>query len=176
MANEKDLTPKEIRFIEIYFENGFNATRAVREVHPGITDGSARSQGWEYLTRPKVKDEIDRRMHEWRAKRRLTVEQVGDLIQDFATVEVIELFTENGDLRPLSEMTPRARRCIQSIETEERMIAGEPVEVKKIKLVDRKGAAELLGKYKKMFTDNVDVTSGGKPLKVAISITGKGRA
>jgi hypothetical protein len=73
-------------------------------------------------------------------------------------------------------MTPRARRCIQSIETEERMIAGEPVEVKKIKLVDRKGAAELLGKYKKMFTDNVDVTSGGKPLKVAISITGKGRA
>lgn len=175
MATEKEITNKEITFVDLYFEVGFNATEAFLGANPGVQRITARSEGCRMLKRPVVRDEIERRMKEFRAKRRMTVEQIADLLQDFAEVDVLDLFTEEGMLLPLSEMTPAARRCIASIETEERMIGGEMTEVRRIKLVDRKGAAELLGKYKKMFTENVDLTSGGKPLKVAVSITGKGR-
>lgn len=175
MANEKDLTPKEIRFIEIYFSNGHNATQAMREIDHDISSPYDRVAGHRMITKTNVRAEIERRVAEEAAKRRLTVAEVGDLIQSFAEVDLLDVFNEKGALRPLCDIPLKARRCIQSIETEDRLINGEVTEVVKVKLVDRKGAAELLGKYKKMFTENLDVTSGGKPLRVAVSITGKGR-
>jgi phage terminase small subunit len=177
------LSVKEISFIDHYFDNGFNATEAILSVNNKIKRESARTEGWRMLMRVDVRDEIDRRMSDYRAKRRMTVEQVGDLIQDFAQVDVLDIFTEDGDLKPLSEMSPAARRCIGSIEVEERYdqtwddkeddFKPTLVKTKKIKLVDKKGAAELLGKYKKMFTDKVDVTSDGKALAVNIVINGQ---
>lgn len=168
-----ELTDIEKAWIDAYFENNMNATAASRIIKPKLNDVCARSDGYRMLQRTCVRDEVDRRFLEWRARKRLTVEQIGDLIEDFSKVDLLEIFDEQGDLRPLSEIPPHARRCIASIEIERRenMVTGA-VEImsKKVKLVDRKGASELLGKYRKMFTDNVDVTSGGKPLSVAISI------
>jgi phage terminase small subunit len=170
------LSDKEIAFVDHYFENGFNATQAILATRK-IKITSAQVEGHRMLVRARVREEIDRRMSDYRAKRRMTVEQVGDLIQEFSTVDVLDIFTEQGDLKPLSEISPQARRCIQSIEVEERFSGkGEAAVaylVKKIKLVDKKGAAELLGKYKKMFTDKVDVTSDGKALAVNIVINGQ---
>jgi phage terminase small subunit len=173
------LSDKEIAFVDHYFENGFNATQAILSITPNIQVNSARTTGWRMLTKADVRDEIDKRMSDWRAKRRMTVEQIGDLLQDFAQVDVLDIFTEDGDLKPLSEIPPHARRCIASIEVDEQWgkMFGDKNEqvgtIKKIKLVDKKGAAELLGKYKKMFTDKVDVTSDGKALAVNIVINGQ---
>lgn len=157
------LKPREISFIDHYFENGFNGTRAVEAVHKGIKGPSARTQAWMYLTRPDIKDEVERRLKAHRAQRRMKIDDVADLLQDFAEVDVLDIFTEDGDLRDLTDIPPAARRAIASIEVEERFISKgrdeEPMafKVKKIKMVDKKGAAELLGKYHKMFTDNVEV-------------------
>jgi phage terminase small subunit len=182
MVNEikqKPLTEKEIMFVDLYFENGFNATQAVLSISPHLQNNSARTEGWKLLTKRDVRDEIDKRMSDWRAKRRMTIEQIGDLLQDFATVDVLDIFTEDGDLKPLSEIPPSARRCIASIEVEEVWGAffGDKNEqvgtLKKIKLVDKKGTAELLGKYKKMFTDKVEVGGAdGGPLRISVSING----
>lgn len=173
------LKDKETAFVDRYFECGFNATEAMRSINPGLAAGSDRTEGWRMLTRPNVREEIERRLIEWRAKRRMTVDQIGDLLQDFSTVDILDIFTEDGDLKPLSEIPPHARRCIASIEVEEmweKMFNGKNEQVgtiKKVKLVDKRGAAELLGKYKKMFTDKVAIEGAdGGPVRIAVSING----
>jgi phage terminase small subunit len=161
-------------FVNSYIESGCNATEAYAISHPGCSRNTARAEGWRTLRMPAIRTEIDLRMASLRVKSRMTAEQVADLLQDFATVDVFDLFDEDGALRPLSEMSPSARRCIASIEVEESTLAGAedagPVRVvcKKVKLVDKKGAAELLARYKKLFTDtNVE------GLTVSVNINGK---
>jgi phage terminase small subunit len=172
------LTDKEISFIDEYLINGCNATEAIRKVSPKIKDNSARTEGWRMLIKADVRAEIDRRLAERRAQNKLTVAHVENLLRDFAEVDLLDIFQEDGDLKPLSEIPPHARRAIASIEVEEiwdgprgeRECIGH---LKKIKLVDKRGAAELLGKWKKMFTDKVEVggTDGG-PLRISVSING----
>lgn len=172
---DQELSEMEKAWIDAYFSNRMNATAASRAVKK-LEGQSAMNDGYRMLQRSSVREVVDRRFLEWRAKHRMTVEQIGDLFEDFSKVDLLEIFNEDGDLRPLSEIPPHARRCIASIEVERRenMVTGA-VEIvnKKIKLVDRKGAGELLGKYRKMFTENLDVTSGGKPLMVSVSISGQ---
>lgn len=171
------LTDKDIRFIDEYVINGCNATQAWIATHPKAKINSARTEGWRMLQKPDVREEIDRRLAERRARNKLTVEHIENLLRDFAEVDVLDIFTEDGDLKPLSEIPPHARRAIASIEVKEvwegRGDAAECYKVKSIKLVDKRGSAELLGKYKKMFTDKVEVGGAdGGPLRISVAING----
>lgn len=177
------LSDKEIGFIEEYVINGCNATEAILKVNPRIKRESARTEGWRTLMRAGVRAEIDRRLAERRAQNKLTVGHIENLLRDFAEVDVLDLFADNGDLKPLSEIPPHARRAIASIEVEQRTenvwsedegdLVPVLVRVKKIKLVDKKGATELLGKWKKMFTEKVEVGGAdGGPLRISVSING----
>lgn len=53
------LTRKQQKFIDVYLANGFNATRAARLA--GYSERSATVTASRLLTKPGVKDEIDRR-------------------------------------------------------------------------------------------------------------------
>lgn len=171
------LTDKDLRFIDHYFMCGYNATQAYMSIHPKCKITSARAEGWKTLVKPHIREEINRRETLKRSEHKLTVAHVENLLRDFAEVDVLDIFTEQGDLKPLSEIPPSARRAIASIEVEE-VWSGRGAEatshlVKKVKLVDKRGAAELLGKWKKMFTDKVEHSGAdGGPLRIAVSING----
>jgi phage terminase small subunit len=170
-------------FIDEYFVD-WNATRALIRVLGLDYDTMAekdrrnyRSLGHYWLQHQEIRDELDRRLAEWRAARRLSRDAFADQLLDAARADVLDFYTEDGALRPLSEIPPHARRQIASIETEEvwgKDASGAPVVVgytKKVKLWDRRKGEEMWGRWQKMFTDKVEQSGpDGKPQQVNLSI------
>jgi phage terminase small subunit len=151
------------RFISEYMTD-LNARQAAFRC--GFSDNlnTCGTAGWSMLQRIEVKEEINRRIAEKRSKNVLTVDRIEGLLRDIAETELTDIFDDQGRMRPLSEMPDHARKAIKSIETKEDFFGNVSVE---IKLWDKKGAIELLGKYRKMFTDKVELGGeGGGPVRV----------
>lgn len=146
----------------------FNGTRAAREAGFKGT-----SMAWNLLRENEVREEIDRRIAERRSKARITIEQIESMLRDIAEVEVLDIYTEDGEIRNLTEMPPHARRAIKSIKrtVREHYITGAQEEKIELELWDKKGAIELLGRYKKMFSDKLDVDVNLRQ-KVSFTING----
>lgn len=176
------LRPKDQAFIDEYFANGFNATQALIAIQPKdhyIDRLSATSAAWQFIQRADIKEEINRRLVEWRVQHQLTVDQFGQQLQDALHVDLVDFFDEDGALKPLIDIPPHARRQISSIEFEQ-IRTFNPITdewdvrlVPKIKLWDRRRAEELWGKWKKMYTDKVEAGGpDGGPVRVAFTIVG----
>lgn len=50
----RPLTPKQEVFVAEYVKNGGNAKQAAIKAYPNQTEGSAKVQGWENLTKPNL--------------------------------------------------------------------------------------------------------------------------
>lgn len=153
-------------FVDEYMID-FNGSRAAR-----AAGYSSSATAHELLRRNDIRDEVDRRVAERRSKDKLTVERIEGMLRDMAEVEPLDIWAEDGSVRPLRDIPPHARRAIKSIKRKERehYITGEGEVEIEIVLWDKKGAVELLGKYKKMFTDRVEV-EGTIKQKVSFTIT-----
>jgi len=62
VRDEDKLTAKQERFIECYLSNGMNGAAAAREA--GYSERTAKEQGYENLTKPHLKQAIDRKRQE----------------------------------------------------------------------------------------------------------------
>jgi phage terminase small subunit len=153
------LKPVQIAFVDAYFECGFNATEAMIRVKPHLVRSSASSQGSMMLHDAVVRDEINRKLAEWRATKRFSVEEIADHLSDALRVEVMDFYDADGNLLPFHEMPPHARAQIKSVTSEEN-IFGMGTK-KKLELWDKLKQVELLGKHKKMFTDKVEAEMSG---------------
>jgi hypothetical protein len=177
------LKPKDQKFLDAYFANGFNGTDALISIQPPNYYKDRRVAGaaaWQLLQRVDVKEEMERRLIAWRASNQLTVEQFGQQLQDAIKVEISDFFDRDGFMKPWEDIPPHARRQIASIEFESICVGEDPITderkyrlVPKIKLWDRRKAEELWGRWKKMYTDKLEHGGeGGGPVRVAFSITG----
>jgi phage terminase small subunit len=162
------LKPLQLSFIDAYFACGFNATEAYQQVRPDLKRSSASSCGWAELQRADVKEEVQRRLAEWRAQRRFTVEEIKDHLSDSMRVEVMDFYDTDGNLRPFHEMPPHARAQIKSITSEE-SILGTGVK-RKLEFYDKTKQMELLGKALKMFTEKLDVDLNVKKITSIIDL------
>jgi phage terminase small subunit len=160
---------REGRFVDEYMID-MNGTKAATRA--GYT-GNCATVAWNLLQKRDVRDEIDRRIAEGRARAVITVAQIEGMLLDLATVEPLDIWDEHGNVRPLQDIPPNARRAIKSIRRtqKEHPITGVTEDKIEIEMWDKKGAIELLGKYKKMFTEKVE-HSGEVNTKVAFSING----
>lgn len=163
------------RFLDEFFVD-FNGSRAVARTIGLDYDQLSKKErekisslAGQYLR--KNRDEIDRRLAEWRAQHRMTVEQFGDQLLDATRVDPLDFFDEEGRLTSLADIPPHLRRQIASFEVEEfRNPEGEVVSrVVKVKFWDRRKAEEMWGKWQKMFTDKVEL-SGKIDQNVNLSI------
>lgn len=160
---------REGKFVDEYMID-YNGTQAARRA--GYV-GNCKTQAWHLLQKRDVRDEIDRRIAERRAISTITHEHIANMLMDLASVEPLDIWDEDGHLRPLQDIPPHARRAIKSIKHKERehALTGVITTEVEIELWDKKGAIELLGKYKKMFTDKVE-HSGEVTKKVSFTING----
>jgi phage terminase small subunit len=159
---------REGRFVDEYMID-YNGTFAAQRAGFQFPRRSA----WHLLQKRDIREEIDRRCAEHRARSVLTHETIAGMLLDLATVEPLDIWDEDGNMRPLQDIPPHARRAIKSIKRveKEHVITGQ-LEVKmEIELWDKKGAIELLGKYKKMFTDKIEL-GGEVKTKVSFTING----
>jgi phage terminase small subunit len=96
---------------------------------------------------------------------RVSQDRVITGIAELAFYDIADLFDETGGMRPVHELSPMLRRAIAGIEVTELFaeVAGQRVHIghlKKVKLADRKGNLELLGRHLKLFTDKVEHEAG----------------
>src|SRR5579863_8517721 len=100
-VKEKKLTAKEKRFCEEYLLD-LNATRAARDA--GYSEKSARSIGYENLTKPHIRKYIDQRLKE----KSLKADEVLKLATDIAKSSLNDFFTIEQ-----KEYTPRIVKSLK---------------------------------------------------------------
>jgi len=164
-TNEK-LTVKQERFAQRFLEHG-NASAAYRECYAtdGWTDNAISVEAHKVLNNPKVSLRV-KQLEELQLKRHeVTADRVIVELAKLAFLDIRKAFDNNGDLKALSDMDDDTAAAIAGVEFEEvfemqgqgrdreRVHVGR---IHKIKLSDKRGSLELLGKNLKLFTDKVD--------------------
>jgi hypothetical protein len=84
-----------------------------------------------------------------------------------STFSVSELYSESGGLRPVSEWSDGAKAAVAKVESLEQfeMVDGikESVgEIKKVSVWDKTKTLDSLGRYLKMFREQIDITVQGQ--------------
>jgi phage terminase small subunit len=148
------LSKKQKSFIEHYLQS-WNATQAAKDA--GYSDHSARSIGAENLTKPDIANEIQRRIDEISMSADEVLTEIAEIGR--ASIEDLMDVDEQGKL---SFNFQRAKEegklhLIKSIVNTQWGI--------KVELHDRMQALQLIAKHLGLFTEKVDLTTGGKPLR-----------
>jgi phage terminase small subunit len=138
------LTPKQERFCEEYLID-LNATQAA--IRAGYSERTARGIASNLLTKVNIQERIGGLRNA--ASKRAGI-ALDDLLRELAAIaflDPLEVFEDNGTVKPLSEMSEEARRAIAGIKRKE--ISGPQMEETtiEVKLLDKLGALEKLMRH-----------------------------
>ncbi len=162
---EKKLTDKESLFIQEYIID-FNATRAAKAA--GYSEHSARQIGCDNLAKPYIRSEIDQSIQKRSERTQITADAV---ITELARLgfsnmqDYIKVQEDGSAYMDLSKLTREQAAAISEITTEV-YTEGKGEEAKdvkrtKVKISDKKGSLELLGKHLGIFPDKLKVDLKG---------------
>lgn len=146
-----------------------NGTRAAIAV--GYSPQAAASKASQLLTNVKVSALVDKFLAFHAQKAEITTEQILNGLRQCAFMDPRKLFGEDGSLKPLHELDSDTAAAIAGFEVEklyEHFGSGQAKQigtVTKIKFTDRLRALELLGKYRKMFTEKHEINASGDLLE-----------
>lgn len=142
----KELTPKQQMFCKEYLID-LNATQAA--IRAGYSAKTAEWIGPQLLGKSHVSAEIQAQMDKRAAKIEITAEKVLQEIAKMAFANVKDLYDEHGILKPISELPRDVAAAVQSVKVN----LTESCAVQEVKLWDKKGTLELLGKHLRLFSD-----------------------
>lgn len=153
------LTPKQKLFINEYLID-FNATQAA--IRAGYSEKTAEVIGFENLRKPKITEEIEKRIKDREKRTEITQDRVLNEIAKLAFFDPRKLFHSDGRPKEITELDDETAACIAGLDVLEqyegsgdnRVFIGY---VKKYKLADKKGSLELLGRHLGMWRDKMDV-------------------
>ena len=156
------LTPQQHEFCYAYLAHKSNGTEAAIEA--GYSKKTAYVQASKLLNHPKIKERIAELTEKALNKLTYTAQDVLNelAIMGFSNINNYMTFKDDTACMKSNEEIGEASRAIQSIEI---IPQGENGNKIKFKLHDKKGSLDLLGKNLQLFTDKIDLTSGGKPLE-----------
>ena len=162
----KELTPKQQIFCKEYLID-LNATQAA--IRAGYSAKTAEWIGPQLLGKSHVAAEIQDKMDKRAAKIEITADKVLQEIAKMAFANVQDLYDEHGILKPISELPRDVAAAVQSVKVN----LTEACAVQEVKLWDKKGTLELLGKHLKLFTDKVE-HGGNIRLEVVTGVPDEG--
>jgi len=151
------LNPKQAQFVKEYLID-LNATQAA--IRAGYSKRTAEQQGSRLLSNAKVKEEVQKAMDKRSERTEITQDMVIDELARIAFLDIRQAFNENGELLEIPDMPEDVARAIGGMDVSkytERGEDGGTETTKKIKIIDKKGALELLGRNLKMFTDRKEI-------------------
>lgn len=170
MSGIDDLTVKQAIFCQEYIVD-FNATQAA--IRSGYSEKTAKEIGCENLTKPNIKQKIDKLIDDRAKRTEITADRVLVELSRLAFADIRDIFTDDGGLLKPSDMGDDIASSVQSVEVVTRLDGEKdsdgnqvPEYVHRIKLSDKKASLELLGKHLKLFTDKVEHTGqNGGPIQ-----------
>mgnify|MGYP001328460161 CR=1 FL=1 len=173
---EKRVTPKQRKFIDAYLRT-LNATQAAREA--GYSGRTAYSIGWENLRKPEIKEEISRILSE----SHMSAEEALDILATQARGDMAELMDissvgfnldlqsakEKGLTRLIRKVKQKTTTFIAKKESDE----DREVTELEVELYDAQSAAKMILQMHGLFTEKVDVTSGGEKIEIVVTYADK---
>lgn len=157
-------TQRQLNFINEYVKDGNGTQSAIRA---GYAESGAAVAATRLLIIDKIKNELARRMARRFERSELTADRVIRELSliAFSNMEDYQSTNDNGESFVDLSKTDRdkwaaVQELTSEVYTEGRGDDAVPVKRTKIKLSDKRGALELLGKNLKIFTDKVEHTIG----------------
>lgn len=145
------LTKKQKRFVEEYLID-LNATQAA--IRAGYSPETAKAIGCENLTKPNIKEYIDKAIAERSKRTGINQDRVIRELARIAFVNAAKVIdTKDATIKEGASDDDTA--AIQSVKVKS---FGEDGVEREIKLADKIKAMELLGKHLGMFQNNLSVT------------------
>ena len=147
---------KQQRFIDEYLVD-LNATQAA--IRAGYSPKRADQIGHENLGKPDISAAIAEARNKITDRLGVTRERVLQELARIAFFDIKDIFDEQGRLLPTSEIPEDARRALGGLTLEELVRQGQegagdlmlPGTLKKVRIVDKLRALEMLMKYLGMF-------------------------
>ena len=150
------LTPKQQLFVQEYVAD-LNATQAA--IRAGYSKKTAYSIGHENLSKPEIQEAIAEYTKSKCETVGINIEEVLREYRRIAFLDIRKAFDENGHLLPIHEMPEDVARAIAGVDVTSLNSEDNQLTItSKIKLIDKRGALQDLGKYLKMFADRVEHT------------------
>ncbi len=153
------LTNKQKTFVEEYLVD-LNATQAAKRA--GYSKKTAKQMGTENLSKPVIQEAIAIAMDARSRRTEITADRVLQELAKLGFSNIQGIFTEAEQLKAISALPEEIAASIQSIEVVVRPTYEEDDEgnkivehIHKIKLADKRGPLELLGKHLVLFSDKI---------------------
>ena len=157
----RELEPKQKKFCEEYLID-LNGARAYKTVYGDVSDETARASAARLLVKDNVKSYIEPKAKKNTDKAQLSAERVLEEMGRIAFSDVRKLFDEAGNLLSISDLPDEIAACIDTIEFDEK--TGK---LKKYKLNSKVKGLEMLGRYFKLFIDQIEHSGPDKgPIEV----------
>lgn len=170
---EYSYTDKELLYCQFYVQST-NGSAAARKA--GYSKDSAHVTSSKLLRKANIIAYIEEYRRNLYAENKMTIEELTHFLSETLRVDPLELFEDNGKLKPLDEMSKRARMLIDGIDVDE-VIMGEGdgiITKRKVKLRSKDSSAEklakILGAYEmdnkqKITKVNFYLPDNGRPIK-----------
>lgn len=139
-----ELNDRQQLFCEEFVKD-LNATQSA--IRAGYAEDSARETGCENLTKPHIKAYISYLKKERQEQAFIEIYDVILELKKIAFADPKRLFNDDGSIKDIRDLDEDITRAIASIEV------GPLGTITKLRLVDKKGALELLGKHVQAFTE-----------------------
>ena len=150
------LTPKQARFVEEYLVD-LNATQAA--IRAGYSEQTARAIGYENLTKPDIQKAITAAREKQQQRTEITADRVLEEYAKIAFFDPRKLFTADGGVKPPEQWDDDVAAVIGALDVVEIGDNGEMIgRVKKLKLIDKKGALDSIGRHLGMFVDRTELS------------------
>jgi len=163
------LTNKQQKFVNEYLID-YNATQAA--LRAGYSPKTAYAMGWENLRKPEISEAVRQKtMDSAEVLSSLTDIARGnitDLMDVTTSGFTLELMGKNeqGELviKPQSKLIKKIKQKVTTILGKKESDDDKEIVETEIELYSAQEALVTLGKYHKLFTENVDVTSAGEKI------------
>ncbi len=173
------LTPKQQLFVQEYLKD-LNATAAARRAGYAETTANRKAPNWVCKSRvnspyPEIWDAVQAAMDERSKRTEIEVDDVLREIAKLAFSDIRDLFTDEGYLRNIKDLPDSIAAAVSAVEVVTRPGAEvdadgnrEVENVHKIRLWDKRGSLEMLGKHLRMFVERHEHTGkDGEPLEMS---------
>lgn len=152
------MTPKQSLFVQHYLIH-LNATQAAKDA--GYSPKTAYSMGQRLLKNVEIQKALQEANEERSKKTGITRERVLEALGQVAFGDIRALYSEGGNLLPIPQLPDDAAVLLAGFDVsviKARDDGDEDEMVKKVKLVDRLRALEMIGRHLGMFNDKLEVS------------------